>query len=102
MIQWKKPIQEWTRKADFVCIRETHNTKDIEIKCENYKIFFPKASSENSVNKGIGCVAIMVINNLVNTIKNIKEPLTDIWAYKCKRQKDKFTDNKHLCATYGL
>ena len=28
------------RKADFICIQETHNTKDMKIICESCKIFF--------------------------------------------------------------
>ena len=65
------------RKADFVCIQETHNTKDIEIKCGNYMIS-SEAENGNSVNKGTGGVAIMVGNNLVNTIKNVKEFVAEI------------------------
>ena len=60
------------KKADFVCIQETHNTKDMEIYSENYKIYLSKATNENNNDKGIGGVAIMVRKNLVNTITNIK------------------------------
>ena len=57
------------RKAYFVCKQETHNTKDMEINGENYKIYVSKATNEKDNNEGIGCVAIMVKNNLVNTIE---------------------------------
>jgi len=81
------------RKADFVCIQETHNTKDMEINGENYKIYLSKATNENDNNKRIAGVAIMVKNNLVNTITNIKRVSSRNMSMQLKFKKNKSTNN---------
>ena len=55
-------IRMGRRKADFVCIQETHNTKDRAINGGTYKIYLSKATNDNdnNNNKGIGGVAIRV------------------------------------------
>ena len=47
-------IRMSNKKADFVCIQETHNIKDNEMELGNYKIFFSKAENDNIANKGSG------------------------------------------------
>ena len=41
-------------KADIVCIQETHNINNNEIKHKNYNIYLSRADKNNENEKGIG------------------------------------------------
>ena len=60
------------QKNDFVCIQETHNLKDVEINHDKRTEVFSKSADGNSDNKGTGGVAIVVRNNILNTVTNVK------------------------------
>ena len=69
---WGTDIMINNEKADFVCIRDTHNVKYSGVNVGNYKIFLAKDEDGESGRKGIGGVSITVRNNLLGTITNEK------------------------------